>query len=639
MKPALIQRCLAALVCMALVPATIGQDDAIKITFEERPGWRGETIKLPPGFARDMTVKGIEEIRFAPGMFKADQEDFFSYALVFYFPNEKPLDQKRIQSELLKYYRGLAAAVGKRRDPPIETKGFKLDIKPVRKEPGKYEATLHWIEPFTTGKPQALHFELKAGRASLGGSYLATAASPQVKKHKIWPTLRKMLASVKIHSGGKTAKLATAASTQTEHWPSFRGSYASGVADGQDLPLRWDAKTGLNVRYRVPIPGLAHSSPVIWGDKLFLTTAVSQDKKASFQPGLYGSGKASEDRSVHTWNVVCIDKRTGKTLWTRTAAQGKPIDKRHIKATYANATPATDGKHVVAMFGSQGLFAYTIDGDLLWKHDLGRLDVGAYNAPQYEWGSASSPIIYRNMVIIQCDTQKQSFIRAIDLKTGKTVWNTQRDELPSWGTPTIVRGPDRDELVTNGSNYIRGYDPMTGREHWRLGGSSKITAPTPVYGDNFIVVASGRSPERPIFAIRRGAKGDITLDSGETANKFVAWSKTRRGPYMPTPLIYQGRVYTLGNSGIVACYDLQTGQEAFIERLDGTSNGFSASPVAADGRLYLPSEDGEVVVLQAGGELKTLARNNIGEPIMATPAISDNTLFIRGSQHLFAISR
>ena len=409
--------------------------------------------------------------------------------------------------------------------------------------------------------------------------------------------------------------------------------------DDQNLPLKWNVGTGENIRFKVSVPGLAHSSPIIWGDRLFLTTAISSQANATFKPGLYGSGDASADQSVHEWRLICFDKSNGKVLWQRAATKGKPKDKRHVKATYANATPVADGKHVVAMFGSQGLFAWTVDGEKLWQKDLGRLDVGAYDLPSYEWGSASSPIIHNGRVIVQCDSQKNSFLISIDVKTGKTVWRAPRDELPSWGTPTVYPGKKRAELITNGSNFIRGYDPATGRELWRLGGSSKITAPTPVFSDEFIIVSSGRAPQRPVFAIRPGASGDITLKDGETSNRFVAWSHKRRGPYMPTPIIYGGNVYTLGNSGLLGCFDLQKGTEHYYQRIPHRGLGFSASPVAADGRIYLFGEGGRVFVVQAGDPFKLLATHDMGESLMATPAISDGVMYLRGQQHLFAVGQ
>lgn len=429
-------------------------------------------------------------------------------------------------------------------------------------------------------------------------------------------------------------------SIQAQHWASFRGLHASGVADGPPLPGRWNGETGEGIRFKVAIPGLAHASPVVWGDRIFLATAVSSDPAADFKPGLYGSGDASPDRTEQEWRVLCLDKRDGKTLWDSLAMRGTPIDKRHVKATYANATPATDGKHVVAFFGSQGLYCFAAeDGTLLWRKDLGRLDVGAYDLPSYEWGSASSPIIHEGRVYVQCDTQEDSFVACFEVETGRERWRTERDELPSWGTPTLVPGDETHpaELVTNGSNFIRGYDPETGAERWRLGGSSKITAPTPTFSGNLIIVASGRAPERPIFAIRRGARGDISLKPGNTSNEHVAWSRTRRGPYMPTPLIYRGKVYVLNNDGPFACYDLETGTEHYYLRLPHRGDGFSASPVASNGKLYLASENGDVLVVEAGETFEQPKAFPMGEPIMATPAISEGVLYVRGARHLFAI--
>src|SRR5258706_237778 len=314
-----------------------------------------------------------------------------------------------------------------------------------------------------------------------------------------------------VTTAGARAPTRPDPNTPNGSWPSFRGQQASGVAERQNLPDRWDGKTGENILWRTPIPGLAHSSPVVWGNRIFVTSASSSDPNASFRPGLYGDGDASKDRSPQRWIIYALDKRTGKVLWERVAHQGVPAEKRHIKSTYANSTPATDGRIVVAWFGSQGVFAYDVSGRFLWKVELGRLDLGAYDIPTYEWGPASSPIIWNNLVILQCDTQSDSFILALDADTGKTVWKTEREELPSWGTPTVAMTSVGPVLVANASNYIRGYDPRTGKELWRLGGSSKITAPTPVFSDDMFAVVSGRGPERPIFVVKAGARGDLTF--------------------------------------------------------------------------------------------------------------------------------
>ena len=442
-----------------------------------------------------------------------------------------------------------------------------------------------------------------------------------------------------VHDGPSTAPALPAPSPAVGSWPSFRGPGASGISDGQNLPDSWNGSSGDGVLWRVAVPGLAHASPVVWGHRVFLTTAVSARGNATFKPGLYGDGDASEDRSRHKWIVYAIDKRTGAVEWERVAAEGEPRNKRHIKSTYASASPATDGRVVVAWFGSEGVHAYDVTGKPLWTVDLGRVDMGAYNLPSYEWGPASSPIIWNGMVFLQCDTQTDSFVLALDASTGRTIWKTERQELPSWGTPTVVTTSAGAELITNGSNFIRAYDPRTGKELWKLGGSSKITAPTPIAANGLVVIASGRAPERPLFAIRPGARGDVTLAGGQTTSDAVVWSKTGRGSYMPTPLAYRGILYVLNNNGLFDAYELATGAEIYRQRVEPVGSGFSASPVAADGRLYLPGEDGDILVVAAGREFKRIAANPMGDLIMATPALSDGVMYVRTASALFAIGR
>jgi outer membrane protein assembly factor BamB len=424
-------------------------------------------------------------------------------------------------------------------------------------------------------------------------------------------------------------------------WPQFRGRHAAGVADGAKLPDAWDGASGQGLLWKARIPGLAHSSPVVWGDQVFVTTAISSRPDATFKPGLYGAGTASEDVTQHRWQLLSLDRRSGKILWERTAYTGVPKEKRHIKATYANATPATDGRYVAAFFGSMGLYVYDLAGSLKWKRDLGRIDAGAYDDPSYEWGNASSPILWKDLVIVQCDQQKGSFLVALRLADGEVAWRAERDELPSWATPTVYPGTAgaAAELVTNAPKFIRGYDPATGKELWRLGRSSNITAPTPVFDGDLIVVMSGRRPNAPIFVLKPGAKGDITLPEGATSGGNVVWTRLNAGSYMPTPIVYGGHLYVLKNQGIFSCYDLRTGELRYEQRLPEITSGFSASPVAADGKLYLPSEDGDVLVVKAGPEFALLGRNPMGQPLMATPAISGGMLLVRGERDLFAIGR
>ena len=424
-----------------------------------------------------------------------------------------------------------------------------------------------------------------------------------------------------------------------QNWPQFRGPGASGVADGKTTPTAWDAAKMTNVKWKTEIPGLAHSSPVVWDDRVFVTTAISSDPKASLRVGLYGDVEPVAQEPKHTWRVYALDKRTGKILWERTAYEGVPKVKRHTKATHASSTPATDGQHIVALFGAEGLYCYDANGKLLWKGDLGPLDAGWFYDPDYQWGHASSPVIYKNMVIVQADIQKDSFIAAYDLKNGKQLWKILRDEIPSWGTPTIHEGKTRAELITNGTKFIRGYDPLTGKELWRLGGNSEITTPTPIVAHDLIYVTSGYRPIQPIYAIKVGAaNGDITLAKDKETNDFIAWSKQRGGPYMPTPIVYGGHFYTCSNNGVLTAYDAKTGERIYQERIAGRGGAFTASPVAADGKLYFTSEDGEIFVIKAGPKYELLSTNAMNEVCMATPAISDGTLFVRAQKHLYAIA-
>lgn len=406
--------------------------------------------------------------------------------------------------------------------------------------------------------------------------------------------------------------ISLAAVGSADNWPQFRGVDAAGVGGNHKLHIEHEV-------WKTPIPGLSHSSPIVWNGRVFVTTAVSSKPGATFKRGLYGDGDASDDTSVHKWKLIALDFKSGKIVWDRTAYEGVPKEKRHIKSTYASSTPATDGKVVVAYFGSQGVYAFDMDGKPLWKRDLGHINAGAYDLPEYEWGTASSPILYKNLVIVQCDQQKDSFLIALHARTGEIAWKTARDELPSWGTPAVHRG----ELVANGASFVRGYDPLTGKELWRIGGSSKISAPTPIYADGIVVVASGRRPEAPIFAIGPGGK--------------VVWRKQQRGPYMPTPLIHAGLLYVLGNAGVFDCYDLKSGAEIYRQRIPHTGSGFSASPVIAGGMIYLPGEDGDIFIVKAGKQFELAGKKELGEPIMATPAISGERMLVRSEHRLWSL--
>jgi outer membrane protein assembly factor BamB len=460
-----------------------------------------------------------------------------------------------------------------------------------------------------------------------GSSWLPEGEKPPIPERRL------------VRSAAPTPRALPAAASAKGSWPSFRGIEASGFADGQNLPDTWNVERGENILWKTPIPGLAHSSPIVWGNTIFVATAVSSQANATFKPGLYGDGDASDDRSRQQWKLIAVDKKTGAIRWEKTAVEGTPLDKRHIKSTYASATPATDGRIVVATFGSMGLHAYDVAGNFLWKVDYGRINLGAYDLPAFEWGPASSPIIWNGLVIVQIDTHADSFLLAVKADTGETVWKTERDELPSWGSPTVATTPAGPVLVTNASKFVRGYDARTGKELWRIGKSSKITAPTPIYADGLFVIASGRAPERPIFVVKPDSHGDLTLADGETTNSGVAWSKTGRGSYMPTPLAYRGQLYVLANNGVLDAYELQTGKEIYRQRLPVIGSGYSASPVAADGKIYLSSEDGDIVVISAGPEFAHVSTNAMGDMLMATPALSEGVMYVRSTRTLFAVGK
>lgn len=428
--------------------------------------------------------------------------------------------------------------------------------------------------------------------------------------------------------------------TGPRNWPSFRGDASAGNGDGQRAIADWDAASGKNIKWKTPIPGVATSSPIVWGNRVFATTAVSSAGNNSVKTGLYGDVKPVDDVSPHEWKLYCLDKATGKILWERTAAMGAPRTKRHPKSSQASSTPVTDGRRVIAVFGSTGaMIAWDYSGKELWRVTLGTLDSGWFFDPAFQWGHSSSPIIYRNAVILQADVQKGSYIAAWDIATGKPLWRTERaDEISTWGTPTIARTADgRDVLVTNGTK-IRGYDPASGKQLWTLGPNSEITIGTPVAGNGLVYVTGGYPPVRPIYAIRPGAEGDISLQKGQESNQSIAWSNMTEGTYIPTPLLYDGYLFTLNINGVLTAYDPQTGKRAFRGRV-GTGGAFSASPIGADGRLYISSEDGEVYVISATPDMKQIAKNDMKEVIMATPAISDGLIVLRTMGHLYGVGQ
>ena len=421
-----------------------------------------------------------------------------------------------------------------------------------------------------------------------------------------------------------------------ENWPSFRGPSGSGVSPS-GAPTTWDVSSGKNVLWRTQIPGLALSSPVVHGNHLFLTTAAGENENKDLRVGLYGDINPVNEHTPYAFKVLCLDKTTGAVVWERTAHEGIPKVKRHPKSSHANPTPATDGKHVVAFFGSEGLYCYDAAGNLIWKKDLGLLDSGFFRVPTAQWGFASSPVIHGDRVIVQCDIQKGSFLAAFSLKDGGELWRTPREEVPTWGTPTVHASADRTQVICNGWKEIAGYDLATGKRLWHLRGGGDIPVPTPVVAHGLIFITNAHGPQAPLYAIRTTATGDITLPEGADSNEHVAWSYRRGGNYMQTPIVVGDHLFLCRDNGQVTCFDAKTGKRLGEQKLGDGRTGFSASPVAAGDKLYFTSEEGQVYLVAATPKLEVLATNSLGELSMATPAVSDGTLFFRTRSHVVAI--
>jgi outer membrane protein assembly factor BamB len=423
-----------------------------------------------------------------------------------------------------------------------------------------------------------------------------------------------------------------ASSAHAQNWPSFRGPDASGVASGTP-PVSWDVARSTNVAWKTTIPGLAHSSPIVWGDLIYLTTSVAESGKAALVTGDAGINSA-QDVVRHTWHLLAIDKASGRVAWDRAVHSGVPRVKRHVKSSHASATPATDGRAIVALLDSEGLFCFEMNGTLRWRQDLGVMDVGLVDDPTYQWGPASSPLIVGNMVVVQNDRHRDSFVAAFDIGSGKQLWRTAHDEYPSWATPAVVSGAQGNVIVTNAGKHIRGFDAQTGRELWRMSDNkTQVKVPTPIVAGDLVIVTGGYpSGGRPIYAIKAGSRGEL-------GPQALAWQTERGSPYTSTPLLYDGLLYVCADNGILSAYDPSTGTRVYQQRVSPASGGFSASPVAAAGRIYLSSEDGDVFVVRAGRKFELLSTNRMGEIVMATPAISGTLLIVRTQTQLVGLKQ
>ena len=421
-------------------------------------------------------------------------------------------------------------------------------------------------------------------------------------------------------------------------WPQFRGYMSSGWLDNTALPDSWNVKDNENILWKINIPGLGLSSPVIWGDNLFITSAIGQSDHSGLKTGIYGDIASIEDDSEHEWKLYCIDKNTGIVLWEKTACRGIPKQKRHSKSSHANCTVATDGNYVVAFFGSEGLYCYDMRGNRIWQKHFGVLRSTFFRVESAEWEFASSPIIYQGKVVIQCDVMENSFLALYDVRTGDELWKMDRDEYPGWCTPNIYVSNGKPRIAVNGYKHRGGYDFESGVEIWKMSGGGDIQIPTPIIGEDLVYFNSAHGAQSPIIAVMKDATGDITLSNEESTNEYVKWSYPRGGSYMQTMLLYDGYLYNLNWNGRIGCFNPTTGMVIYNEKL-GRSESFIASLVAADGKLYAVNDEGNVYIIKSGSDFAILGQYKLGDICMVTPAISQGAIFFRMQNSLIAVGK
>ena len=418
-----------------------------------------------------------------------------------------------------------------------------------------------------------------------------------------------------------------------ENWPQFRGAQSLGVAANTNLPTVWS--TNQNVAWKATIPGMGWSSPIVWGDRIFVTSVFKDGEVEPPKKGLYlGGERPTPSKDSHHWMVYAFDWQTGKQVWERQVHEGSPSNSIHLKNTYASETPVTDGERVYAYFGNLGLYCLDLDGREVWSQEWGHFKT------RNGWGTAASPVLYKDRVFIVNDNEERSFLVALDKKTGKQLWHVDRDEKSNWATPCVWENEKRTELIVPGRNKVRSYD-LDGQVLWEFGGMSSIVISTPFAKSNLLYVCSGfvGDKTRPVFAVRPGATGDISLKNGETSSPYIAWCEKTAAPYNPSPLLYGDFFYVLFDFGFLSCRDAKTGKERYDKQRinpDGTS-GFTASPWAFDNKVFCLSEDGDTFVFQAGPDYKLIGKNSLGEMCMATPAIARDSLIIRTASKLYRI--
>jgi len=429
----------------------------------------------------------------------------------------------------------------------------------------------------------------------------------------------------------------TAPTIAAENWPQFRGPNGCGVS-AVAAPTTWDLETRENVRWTTDLPGLGHAGPVIWNDRIYIATAVRPGTNAEVKIGVYGDGDSYQEKDPHQWRLLCLDKATGKLLWDKLGLEAVPRQERHTKATHCNSTPATDGQCIVAIFGSEGLFCFDMEGSLLWKKDLGKMDAGPWDSPGLQWSFASSPLLHDRKVIVQCDVLSEQFLAVFDAKDGREIWRTPRKEVANWCTPAVAETKGGTQIVLNGWKQLGGYDLETGKQIWELSGGGDIPVPAPLVIGDFAFFNSAHGKYRPLRAVRlSAASGDITPPQLESTNAAIAWCHPRLGSYMQTPIVIGDKLWSCDWLGILSCVDTATGKIHYTERLGKGGQAFTASGVAAGNHLYFASESGDVYVVEATNSFAVLATNHLGGLCLATPAASDGTLFFRTTSKLLAV--
>jgi outer membrane protein assembly factor BamB len=425
-----------------------------------------------------------------------------------------------------------------------------------------------------------------------------------------------------------------AASTPDSNWPQFRGAFAAGAGIGPG-PVEWDVAAGRGVKWQTDIPGLGHACPVLWGDRVYIATAVPASGKPDLKLGVYGDVESYEEKGEQTWRLLALDKATGKVVWNKELLTAAPREPRHTKGSHCNSTPATDGRHLVAILGAEGMYGFDMEGRQLWKRDLGKMDGGWYFSPSVHWGFGSSPAIHNGRVYVQCDVLSERYIAAFDAADGRELWRTKRADEANYCTPTVA--PAEGQLVVNGWKQIAGYDLADGKLLWTIRGGGDIPVPAPVVADGMAFLTSAHGKYRPLRAVRLDARGDLSGAELESTNAAVAWVHPRLGSYMQTPIVVGPLLFSCDWLGILSCVDTRTGRIHYSERLVKGGEAFTASPVAAGDTLYFCDESGNAYVVAAKPEFKVLAVNKLGAPCLATPAVSEGVVYFRTTEKLIAV--